>query len=152
MYRQVNNYSSNSKLEEHISVLPTFSDVLVNYYFKKNGIFDGGIFERVTLISRNVYKKLCDDKNYIPDERLAYTICISIGLNLGETCELLSLANMSIIPKDGTDGYREMLVGFLVNRKKNIRTCNQLLKEAGYNDKEHLLGSLRSDCSLSLDN
>ena len=64
-------------------------------------------------------------------------------MSLGETCELLSLLNYSIIPADGDDVYREMLVKFIVNGVNYIPECNEELISAGFVDSKYLLGTVK---------
>ena len=134
------NYSSPNRASRRIC--PTFSSVLFEKFFPEAEIDNGGTFNVVTGLSRNIYKKL-KIENYIPEERIAYTICISLGMSLGETCELLSLLNYSIIPADGDDVYREMLVKFIVNGVNYIPECNEELISAGFVDSKYLLGTVK---------
>lgn len=41
--------------------LPQFSKALSEVYFPKYDISDGGVFERVTKLSRDIYKQIIDD-------------------------------------------------------------------------------------------
>lgn len=132
------------------SPLPQFSKALSEVYFPKYDILDGGVFERVTKLSRGIYKQIIDNPYYLPDERVAYTICIALGLSLGECSELLSLAGYSIYPLNANDDYRELLVKFVVNDNHNIAKCNETLKKNGFDDKNLLLGTLTKCNDLSL--
>lgn len=134
------NYSSPKRVSKRLC--PTFSSVLFEKFFPEAEIDNGGTFNVVTGLSRNIYRKL-KNENYIPEERIAYTICISLGMSLGETCELLSLLNYSIIPADGDDVYREMLVKFIVNGVNYIPECNEKLISAGFVDSKYLLGTVK---------
>lgn len=125
----------NKKLNTEI---PSFSEDVISLCEQK-GINTGAEFERCTYLSRNIFTRLKNKKNYVPDENAAYTICIALGLTVGESCELLRKARYSIIPYNGNDIYRELLVKMLANNYMYIPDCNKLLRKYGCKE----LGSIK---------
>lgn len=146
-------WTNNNYNRSLFSNKPMFSEALANVYFPKYEIYDGGVFLRTTRLNKKIYSQIINNPTYLPDERVAYTICIGIGMSLGETAELLSLAGYSIYPLNANDDYRELLIKFIVTKKKRrIIECNEILKENGFNDKNLLLGTLNENNELSLKN
>lgn len=126
----------NRKLNTEI---PSFSQDVISLCEEK-GIRTGAEFERCTYLSRNIFSRLKNECNYVPDENAAYTICIALGLTVGESCELLRKARYSIIPYNGNDIYRELLVKMLANNYMYIPDCNKLLRKYGFKE----LGNIKT--------
>ena len=85
-YGNVKRYSKQSNKET-----PTFAEEVM-LLLESNGITSGQSFETSIYLGRNIYLKLKKDKNYIPSENAAYTICIALKLSLYETMNLLNKA------------------------------------------------------------
>lgn len=119
--------------KKHNTEKTTFSEEVMNYCREK-GIENANQFANVTYLSRNVYNKLLNNSEYIPDENTAYTICFGLKLTFAESTDLLHKANYSLTPIDKYDTYRELLVEMLITGKQFIPHCNNTLRIFGYRE------------------
>ncbi len=133
-YGNVKRYSKQSNKET-----PTFAEEVM-LLLESNGITSGQSFETSIYLGRNIYLKLKKDKNYIPSENAAYTICIALKLSLYETMNLLNKAGYSIMPRGKDDLYREVLIRMILDQFSYIPECNKELKNLGLQE----LGSIES--------
>lgn len=135
VYR-LSNESKYCKKTKNINT--TFSEEVMKYCEEK-GIENANQFSNVTFLNRNIYNKLSNNSNYIPDENTAYTICFGLKLTFAESTDLLHKANYSMTPINKNDLYRELLVEMLITGKQFIPHCNNTLRYYGYRE----LGSSR---------
>lgn len=105
----------------------TFAETVL-YYCEQKGITNGNDFILCTFLNRNVYYNLKKDRNYIPTENMAYSICFGLRLTFAEATHLLSLARYSLLPTTPQDLYREMLVEMLITGMYYIPDCNKQLE------------------------
>ncbi len=121
----------------------TFAQQVI-LYCEMKGIKNGSEFSFCTFVDREIYHRLKHNSDYIPTERIAYTICFGLKLTIAESSYLLSKARYTIIPTNPNDMYRELLVEMLATGKNYIPDCNKELKKLNF----QLLGSLNKDGEL----
>lgn len=118
-----------SKYHTHSDIIQckTFAETVLCYCEQK-GITNGNDFILCTFLNKNVYYNLKKDRNYIPTENMAYSICFGLRLTFAEATHLLSLARYSLLPTTPQDLYREMLVEMLITGMYYIPDCNKQLE------------------------
>lgn len=89
-------------------------------------------FTFCTFVEQTIYYKLKSNRLYVPDERIAYSICFGLKLSFSETCYLLHLAGLDITPKNAYDKYRELLCKMIINGDTYIPDCNIELQKHGF--------------------
>lgn len=101
---------------------------------KREDIKNNSDFTFCTFLEQTIYFKLKNDRYYIPNERIAYSICFGLKLSFAESCYLLRLAGMDIIPRTAYDTYRTMLCEMLIKGNTYIPSCNKELRKYGYQE------------------
>lgn len=127
-----NNYIETIKEEKQFPFTTFAEQVLM--ICEKAEIKTGNQFAFCTFLDRALYYKFKRDRYYVPEERIAYTICFGLKLSFAETCFLLNLGGLSIIPHTPYDRYRELLVEMLVKGNTYIPSCNEELKKLGFQE------------------
>lgn len=89
-------------------------------------------FTFCTFVEQTIYYKLKNNRLYVPDERIAYSICFGLKLSFSESCYLLRLAGLSIMPRTAYDKYREILCKMLISGNTYIPDCNIKLQKYGF--------------------
>lgn len=129
--------------EHSTEAITTFAEQVIIYCNDRN-IKSGTDFSICTFVDKNVYFRLKKDKNYVPEERIAYSICFGLQLTFAEATYLLNKARMNMIPSTPTDMYRELLVQMLITGKTYIPECNKELAALEF----ELLGSFNKHGKL----
>lgn len=129
--------------EYRLQEITTFAEQVIIYCTDRN-IKSGTDFSICTFLDKNIYYRLKSDRNYIPEEKIAYSICFGLQLTFAEATYLLNKARMNMIPSTPNDMYRELLVQMLITGKTYIPECNKELEALGF----QLLGSFSKNGKL----
>ena len=84
---------------KHIS--DTFSEYLL-YLIKEKNLKNADVYNG-SIVSKKVFSKIKNNKDYHPTKFTAMRLCIGAHLNLDETRDLLSRAGYALSPSDKTD-------------------------------------------------
>lgn len=101
---------------------------------EKEDIKNSSDFTFCTFVEQTIYYKLKKNRLYVPDERIAYSICFGLKLTFAESCYLLRLAGLDIMPRNAYDKYRELLCKMLINGNTYIPSCNKELRRNGFQE------------------
>lgn len=134
--RSVNPFHlSLSDMENLIDVLDstklihkTFAQDVLDYCYKQ-GIFTGTQFENETMINQNEFSKIKNKIDYIPQKRIAISLCVGLRLTITESIELLKKAGYTLSEQIGFDRF--IIENSLQPQYYDIEILNQKLdKEA----------------------
>lgn len=111
----------------------TFAEQVIDIC-EKEDIKNSTDFTFCTFVEQTIYYKLKKNRLYVPDERIAYSICFGLKLTFAESCYLLRLAGLEITPRNAYDKYRELLCKMLINGNTYIPSCNKELRKNGFQE------------------
>ena len=111
----------------------TFAEQVIDIC-EKEDIKNSTDFTFCTFVEQTIYYKLKKNRLYVPDERIAYSICFGLKLTFAENCYLLRLAGLEITPRNAYDKYRELLCKMLINGNTYIPSCNKELRKNGFQE------------------
>lgn len=123
------------KYNDNIGIIETetFSQFAIRLCESRD-INSGRAFAMCTCLTKNIYNRLVTEKDYIPNENSAYSICFGLQLTFAEACYLLQKARYSLIPTSPNDKYRELLTEMLITGLTYIPDCNKVLSHYGYKE------------------
>lgn len=100
-----------SSLDERLASLdPTFSETVLALVDER-GMTDAEVYHRANL-SRQLFSKLRGNPGYRPTKATAVALCMGLGLDLGETEDLLARAGYALSPSSAFD----VVVTFFLER------------------------------------
>ena len=106
----------------------TFAQDVLDYCYKQ-GIFTGTQFENETMINQNEFSKIKNKIDYIPQKRIAISLCVGLRLTITESIELLKKAGYTLSEQIGFDRF--IIENSLQPQYYDIEILNQKLdKEA----------------------
>ena len=108
----------------------TFSEMAIHICMR-NGVNDGGEFERRTYLTRNIYSQMKNHSDYCPNFSTAITIALVFCKNFDEVNALLARNGMTLIEKGGNK-YNLMLLAIAHAGINDIDEINELLEENGF--------------------
>lgn len=109
----------------------TFAETVMRFCELKE-ITSSRMFSMCTCLDKGIYKHLKSDRNYIPRENTAYSICFGLQLTFAEASYLLQKAKYSLVPISPNDMYRELLIEMLISGFTYIPDCNKVLEFYGF--------------------
>lgn len=109
----------------------TFAETAIRFCELKE-ITSSRMFSMCTCLDKGIYKHLKSDRNYIPRENTAYSICFGLQLTFAEASYLLQKAKYSLVPISPNDMYRELLTEMLITGFTYVPECNKALENYGY--------------------
>ncbi len=109
----------------------TFAEMAIRLCESKN-ITTSRVFSMCTFLNKDIFNRLKADRNYVPRENTAYTICFGLQLSFAEASCLLQKGRYSLVPVSPQDNYRELLTEMLITGFTYIPDCNIVLKHYGY--------------------
>lgn len=133
MDNRVLDYISRKKYQNSAFVLETetFAEMTIRLCESRD-VKSSRVFSACTFLSKDIYNKMKADKNYLPKENTAYSICFGLRLTFAEASCLLQKARYSLVPTSPDDNYRELLVEMLVTGFTYIPDCNTVLEHYGF--------------------
>ncbi|MBE5958224.1 MAG: RNase III inhibitor [Lachnospiraceae bacterium] len=91
-----------SKLDERMKhISDTFSEYLL-YIIKDKNMTNSEVYNRA-LVSKKVFSKIKNNKDYHPQKITALCLCVGAKLNMDETRDMLRRAGYALSPCDKTD-------------------------------------------------
>ena len=99
-------------IQERMShITDTFQQYLL-YLIKLKGLTNSEVYNKA-MVTKQLFSKIKQDRNYHPDKNTALRLCIGAKLNLGETKDLLLRAGYALSPSD----KRDIIFSYFIENK-----------------------------------
>ncbi len=123
---KLENYSYSSSAIPPLPLDMTFTEKLI-HLMNLRGVTNPDVYKAANL-DKSLFSKLTSDKDYSPSKETAISISLALGLNLGETNDLLKRAGYTLSHSQ----LRDAAVEYCIKEKIfNVVKVNIILDELG---------------------